>query len=130
MKDVLAFLSPTVEDPLSAGAHYALALAHAHGAHLSALLAEIEANLSNLPLAPNLMQADEPTIKPPSSMEPLTRTADVFLSAAKLANVPCEILERGGAVSLRERMIDCAQARDVLIADVYGPLQYPHKSSD
>jgi nucleotide-binding universal stress UspA family protein len=122
MKDVLALLSPTPGDQLSAGAHYALGLARAHGALLSALIAEIEAYSPNLPPEPDNVQADNATI------EQLARTAALVLSAAKLANVSCEILAAGNqVVSLRERVIDCAQVRDALIFDVYGPLQSPRK---
>jgi nucleotide-binding universal stress UspA family protein len=128
MKDVLALLSPTPGDQLSAGAHYALGLARAHGALLSALIAEIEAYSPNLPPEPDNVQADNATIELSSSTEQLARTAALVLSAAKLANVSCEILAAGNqVVSLRERVIDCAQVRDALIVDVYGPLQSPRK---
>lgn len=126
MKDVLALLSPIVGDRLSAGAHYALALASAHGAHLSVLIAEIET--FNLPPEPDNTQADDISIELPSPTERLARTAEVVLSAAKLATVPCEILATEGEfLSLRERVIYSAQVRDVLITDVYGPLQAPRK---
>ena len=128
MKDVLALLSPTIGDRLSAGARYALALARTHGAHLSTLIAEIEAYSFNFPAEPDSMQADDTTVEPPSSAERLARTAELVLSAAKLANVMCEIVATGNEFpSLRERVIYSAQVRDILIIDVYGPLQPPRK---
>ena len=129
MKDVLALLSPTIGDRLSAGACYALALARTHGAHLSALIAEIESYPINFPAEPDNMQADGTIIEPPSSAaERLTRTSELVLSAAKRANVTCEIVARGDEFrSLRERVVHLAQVRDILIIDVYGPLQPPRK---
>ena len=41
--------------------------------------------------------------------------------------MPCQILERHDFTSLREGLIYLAQVRDVLIVDVYGPLQPPRK---
>jgi nucleotide-binding universal stress UspA family protein len=126
MKDVLAFLSPTFGTHLSAGAHYALSLARAHGAHLSALIAEIEAYAPALLAEPDNMADD--VIQPPSSTEWLAGTRELVLSAAKLANVPCEILATvDQSMSLRERVVDYTQVRDVLVVDVYGPLRSPRK---
>lgn len=83
MKDVLVFLSPTAGDRLSPGAHYVLGLAHAHDAHLSALIAEIKANLLNLSPEPDFMQA----MSQGSSRhhQPRCLQAEFVRSAAKLA---------------------------------------------
>lgn len=126
MKDVLALLSPTIEDRPSAGALYALALARAHGARLSALMAEIEP--FRFPPEPDNMQADSLRVQRPSAAERLTRTGELVSSMAKRANVACEILRKEDEfVSLREQVIYLAQTRDVLIVDVYGPLWPPRK---
>lgn len=90
MKDVLALLSPTPGNRLSSGAHYALGLARANGAHLSALIAEIES--INLPPEPDTMQACDTGVELPSLAEQLGRTAELVLSAAKAADVSCEIV--------------------------------------
>lgn len=128
LKDVFAAISPTPKDELSTGAHYALALAATHGAHLSVLVAEIEAYAPALPPEPDIRQVGVAITKPESLSERLARTAELVLSAAKLANVPCEILQAGEeTVSLRERLIDCAQVRDILVVDIYGPLRSPRK---
>ena len=99
-------------DQLSAGVNYALALAHAQGAHLSALIEEFDTYPSNSPLEPNNMPADG-TNEPPSLADRLARTSDLIHSAAKLANVPCEILRRDDFYSLRQGLMYLAQVRDV-----------------
>ena len=127
MKDVLVILSPTPGDELSAAADYAVALARAQGTHLSVLIEEVEAYPLNSSPEPDNMQADRIIIEPLSLPERLARTTELILSASKLANVPCQILERHEFTSLREGLIYSAQVRDVLIVDVYGPLQPPRK---
>lgn len=52
MKDVLALVSSTIDDRISAGARYALAMARDAGAHLSALIVEIEPHVFSLPPKP------------------------------------------------------------------------------
>jgi nucleotide-binding universal stress UspA family protein len=128
MKDVLALVSSTIDDRISAGARYALALARGHGAYLSALMVEIEPHVSSLPPEPDNMHADEIASERPSQTERLTRTADLVLAAAKLANVPCDILEaESRSLSLVERVTSLAQVRDVVVIDVYGPLRERRK---
>jgi nucleotide-binding universal stress UspA family protein len=128
MKDILAFVSSTIDDRISAGARYALALARGHGAHLSALIAEIEPHAARLPPEPDNMQADEIASERPLPTERLTRPADIVLAAAKLTNVPCDILEaEGQSRSLAETTISLAQVRDVTVMDVYGPLRERRK---
>jgi nucleotide-binding universal stress UspA family protein len=126
MKDVLVLLSAAPGDSLSSGTHYALGLARAHGAHLSALIAEIEP--VNLSPEPDTMQACDAGVELPSLAEQLARTQELVFSAAKAADVPCEIIATDGEFpSLRERLICLAQVRDILIVDAYGPLQSHRK---
>ena len=128
MKDVLALVSSTIDDRIAAGARYALALARGQGAHLSALIVEIEPHVSSLPPKPDIMQGDEIANERPSPAERLTRTADLVLGAAKLANVPCEILEvESPSPSLSERVTSLAKVRDVVIIDVFGSLREHRK---
>lgn len=123
MKDVLALVSSTIDDRISAGARYALAMARDAGAHLSALIVEVEPHVFSLPPKPDIMQAGEIASKRPSPSERLTRTADLILAAAKLENINCEILEaESGSLSLAERVTSIAQVRDAAVIDVYGPL--------
>lgn len=126
MKDVLALLSPTVGDRLSAGARYALGLARAYDARLSALIAEIE-SIDPSP-EPDTMQVGGSSTQIPSSRERLERTAKLVLSAAKATDVLCEMVAADSEFqSLRACVISSAQVRDVLILDAYGPLQPPRK---
>ncbi len=129
MKDILVFLSPSAgKDDLSGGARYAIGLARLYGARLSALIAEIEADLADLPPEPDIRQAGSAPRKQTSPIERAARTAELIQSAAADANVPCDILQaENPSVSLRERVIHCTQVRDILIMDVRGPLDSPRK---
>jgi nucleotide-binding universal stress UspA family protein len=124
MKDILVFLSPSVcRDNLSRGGEYATALARMYGAHLSVLIADIEADLADLPPKPDIRQAGSPPPKPTSSTERVARTAQLVQSAAAGANVSCDILQiEDHSLPLRERLTRCAQMHDMLIIDVLGPL--------
>jgi hypothetical protein len=53
----------------------------------------------------------------------LVQGADMVLSAAKNAEVPCEIIScSGNLTQLREKIVTCTQVRDVLVIDVFGSL--------
>ncbi len=128
MKDILVFLSPSGRDDLSGGARYANGVARIYGAHLSALIAEIETDLADLPPEPDIRQAGSAPRKQASPTERAARTAELVQSAAADANVPCDILQaETPTVSLRERVVHCAQVHDILIIDVRGPLESPRK---
>jgi len=129
MKDVLVFLSPSeCRDDLSPGGHYAIALARMYGAHLSALIADIETDLGELPPEPDIRQAGTAPRKPPSSSERVARTAELIQFAATDADVPCDILRaESQSTPLRERMIQCTQMHDTLIIDVRGPVDAHRK---
>jgi nucleotide-binding universal stress UspA family protein len=129
MKRLLVFLSPSAcRDDLSVGGHFAIALARRCGAHLSALIADIETDLGDLPSEPDIRQVERDSAKPTLSSERVARTADFVRSAAADASVSCEILQtESQPASLRERIIQCAQVHDILIIDVRGPLESPRK---
>ena len=129
MKDILAFLSTsTRRDNLSGGAHYAIALARMYGAHLSALIADVEADLYDRPPEPDIRQAERTITKPTSSSERVAWMAKLVQSAATDASVSSDILHaEDPSVSLRERIIHCTQVHDILIIDVRGPLESPRK---
>jgi nucleotide-binding universal stress UspA family protein len=129
MKDLLVFLSPSAGgNSLAGGAHYATALARMHGAHLSALIADIEPDLHDLPPEPDIRQVERTAIRPTSSSERVARMAELVQSAAKDASVSCDIIQtQDQSVSLREQVIRCAQVHDILIIDVRGPLHSPRK---
>jgi nucleotide-binding universal stress UspA family protein len=129
MNDILVFLSPSVcRDNLSRGGHYAIALARTYGAHLSALIADIETDLGDLPPEPDIRQVGSAPGKRTSSSERVTRTAELVRSAAADANVSCDILQtENQPVALRERIIQCTQIHDMLIIDVRGPIELHRK---
>jgi len=129
MKEILVFLSsPAHRDGLSAGVHYAIAMARTYGAHLSALIGDIEPELHDLPPEPDIRQVERVATDPTLSTERIARTAELVQSAAMDASVSCDILRVDDpTVSLRERIIHCAQLHDILIIDVRGPLQSPRK---
>ena len=129
MKDILVFLSPSVcRDELSRGGQYAIALARMYRAHLSALIADIEPDLADLPPEPDIRQVGSAPRMQTSSSERLSRTAVLVQSAATDANVSCDILQtENKSVPLRERIIDRTQLHDMLIIDVRGPLEPPRK---
>ena len=129
MKDILVFLSPSAGgNSLSSGAHCAIALARRHGAHLSALIADIEPDLHDVPPEPDIRQVERTAIQPTSSSERVARMAELVQSAARGANVLCDTIQTlDQSVSLREQVIRCTQVHDILIVDVRGPLHSPRK---
>src|SRR5262245_56594325 len=129
MKDILVFLSPSVcRDNLSRGGHHAIALARMYGAHLSALIADIEADLGDSPPEPDIRQVGTTASKSMVSTERVARTAQLVQSAAADANVSCDILQtESPSISLRERIIHCTQMHDMLIIDVRGSVESPRK---
>lgn len=134
MKDILVFLSPSVcRDNLSRGGHYAIALARLYGAHLSALIADIETDLGDRPPEADIRQVGSATSKPTLSSatlssERVAQTAELVQSAATDANVSCDILQPDDqSASLREHIIHYTQMHDMLIIDVRGPLVPPRK---
>jgi hypothetical protein len=76
MKNLFVVLSPIVGDQLSVGADYALALAHAQGAHLSVLIEEIEPSAVDPLPEPNNMQVEATVSEPSSIAERLARTVE------------------------------------------------------
>jgi nucleotide-binding universal stress UspA family protein len=128
MKSILVFLAPSAcRDDLSGGGHYAIALARRSGAHLSALIADIETDVVDLPPEPDIRQVERASAKPTLSSERVARTAELVQSAATDASISCEILQTTQPASLREQIIQRAQVHDMLIVDVRGPLESPRK---
>jgi nucleotide-binding universal stress UspA family protein len=124
MKDILVFVSSAIEDRISAGASYALALARDHSAHLSVLITEIEPRVHNVPIDPDIMQGGEVRSERVTSSERPTKAVDPVLAAGTLANVTCEILEADSqALSTTGELISLVQMRDLVVLDVYGPIR-------
>jgi len=73
------------------------------------------------------MQLDEVSVTEQlTASERLAQGPDIVLSAAKNVGVPCEIISNSEGLSqFREKVITCAQVRDVLVIDVSGSLRSP-----
>lgn len=129
MKDILVFLSPSADgNSLSGGARYAIAMARTQGAHLTALIADIESGLHDLPPEPDIRQIESAASKPRSSHERLAQTAELLTSAAREAGVACDTFQTADqSASLREQVTGSTQVHDILIVDVRGPLLSPRK---
>src|ERR1700760_2993405 len=94
MKDILVFLSPSLcRDNLSRGGHYAIALARRSGAHLSALIADIETDVHELPPEPDIRRVEKAATKPKLSTERAARVAELLRPAAVDAGISCDILQ-------------------------------------
>lgn len=128
MKDLLTVPTLHSENELGSAAQFTLALARSFGAHLTALITEIEPGLPSPPIEPDNMQGG---VEAPESLSPserVARIASLVQEASALAGVPCTILqEERGSSSLRKVLIDNACVRDLVTLDVSGPLRYPRQ---
>jgi nucleotide-binding universal stress UspA family protein len=128
MKELLTVPTLHSENELGTAAQFTLALARSFGAHLTALITEIEPGLPSPPVEPDIMQGGVEGHKSLSASERLTRIASLVEEAAALAGVPCAMLqEERGSSSLRKVLIDNACVRDLVTLDVFGPLRYPRQ---
>jgi nucleotide-binding universal stress UspA family protein len=126
MKDLLAVIPPVSGNTAGGAATYALAIAGLVGAHLTALITEIEPASPAPPVEPDKMQDDTEGVA--LSADHLARTADILRSAAKLADVPFAILpEQPSPRLVREYLIAHAQVRDLVVLGVHEPLRYPRQ---
>lgn len=128
MKDMLVVIAPVTGGKLGFGPDYALALARLNGAHLTALIAEIEVDSAvGHVTSDNIRDRAEETVSV-SAVARRAQTASLIESAAARFNVSCTVLpDDNASLSLREALIDSAQVRDLVIIDVPGPLHYPRK---
>lgn len=129
MKDILALIPPTTDNDLSIGARYAIELASRHRAHLSTLILALEAAVYPFHPKPDTMPAYENPCKTQSAFERMNFTSDLVLAAAKLANVPCDVLRTEAEFRyLAEQVIRFAQTRDIVVVDTYGVLREPRRT--
>jgi hypothetical protein len=113
---------------LGNAAQFTLALARCFGAHLTALITEIEPDVPAPPVEPDNMQGGVETRAPLLASERLARITSLVQEAAALAGVPCAMLqEERGSGSLRQVLIYNACVRDLVTLDVSGPLRYPQQ---
>jgi nucleotide-binding universal stress UspA family protein len=126
MKELLSVFTAVPGDDLGYAATYAIDLARATGAHLTALIAEREPNGTAPQLEPDAMRVDSVTPTLVTSSNLLAKTADLLKAAANLKGVEVDVLPAAaGSAGFRERLIGCAQVRDLTVFDVRGPLRHP-----
>jgi nucleotide-binding universal stress UspA family protein len=123
MKELLSVFAAVPGDTLGHAAMYAIDLAKATGAHLTALIAEREPVGTAPRLEADTRQIDTTVVTSPNL---LAKTADLFRAAATLNGVKGDaLLAASGSDGFRERLIGCAQVRDLTVFDVQGPLRHP-----
>lgn len=125
MKDVLAITTPAYANALGQASKFAFALAQLTGAHVTTLITEIEPEPGMI--KPDLMLGEGKVAEQLSTKERLARTIELVQGAARRANVTCTVLAEHSSSALRERLIDSAQVRDVVIFDVSGALRHPRQ---
>jgi hypothetical protein len=126
MKELLAVVSPALDENLGSAARYALSLAGHVIAHVTILVAEIEPEIVAPMAEPDNMQGCGVPAGSPAKAERVALTIELARSAAKLANVACTVLD-GRSPSLRDSLIDHAQLHDCTIIDVRGSLRHPRQ---
>jgi len=126
MKELLAVVSPALDDSLGSAARYALSLAGHMAAHVTILVAEIEADIVAPMVEPDNMQGYGVAADPPTKAERVALTIELARNAAKLANAACTVLD-GRSPYFRDSLIDRAQLHDCAIIEVQGPLRYPRR---
>jgi nucleotide-binding universal stress UspA family protein len=129
MKDVLAIITPVYGgDALGQAANYAFALAGPGGAHVTALITEIEPYSPARITKPDITQEGGSEVaEPPSTNERVAHTIELVQGVARRVNVACTVLSEPPSPERREVLIDSAQIRDVVIIDVLGPLRHPRQ---
>jgi nucleotide-binding universal stress UspA family protein len=126
MKEVLAVVTPALDENLGSAARYALSLAGHMIAHVTILVAEIELEVVAPMAEPDNMQGCGVPADSPTKAERVALTIELARNAAKLANVACTVLD-GRSPSLRDSLIDRAQLHDCTIIDVQGTLRHPRQ---
>jgi hypothetical protein len=126
MKELLAVVSPALDESLGSAARYALSLAGQMAAHVTILVAEIESDIVAPTVEPDNMQGCGIVTDPPTKAEHVALTIELARKAAKLANAACTVLD-GRSPSLRDSLIQSAQLHDCAIIEVQGPLRHPRQ---
>lgn len=125
MKDVLAIVTLAYANAPRQACNFAFALAQLTDAHVTTLITELEPDPGMI--EPDLMQGDGKVAEQLSTKERLARTIELVQGAARQANVTCTVLVEHHPSALRQRLIESAQVRDVVIFDVSGSLHHPRQ---
>ena len=127
MRDLLSVLPVGTGDALGHSADYAIGLAKARCAHLTALVVAGEAIAPAPQERPDTMQGDivdGPVISACSGLS--AEKGEQLATATKLSGTECTVLSASsGSPNFRELLVGTAQVRDLVIFDVEGPLQQP-----
>ncbi|WOH53273.1 universal stress protein [Bradyrhizobium sp. sBnM-33] len=126
MKDVLLITTPVYTNAPGQATNYACALARLVGAHVTAWITEIESDPATGMIEPDLMQVGD-EVAEQLAKECVPRTVELVQDAASRAGVTCTVVAQPPSSALREKLIDTAQARDVVIFDVCRSLRHPRQ---
>lgn len=126
MRDLLSVLPVGAGDALGHSADYAIGLAKARGAHLTALVVAGEPIGPSPQERPDTMQGDIVDGPVISACSLSAARGEQLAAAAKLSSTECTVLSASsGSPNFRELLVGTAQVRDLVIFDVGGPLQQP-----
>jgi hypothetical protein len=128
MKDLLALVTPALDDVLEQPAVYAFSLAGKLGAQVTTMVGTIEPFQEIRSGDVDNMQGLGAPRQPPSLQDRFARTTELIQSAAGRAGVACEILTGSDGPSLSGQTVTAAaQIRDLTAIAVHGPLTYPRQ---
>lgn len=126
MRDLLSVLPVGAGDALGHSADYAIGLAKARGAHLTALVVAGEPIAPSPQERPDTMQGDIVDGPVISACSLSAARGEQLAAAAKLSSTECTVLSASsGSPNFRELLFGTAQVPDLVIFDVGGPLQQP-----
>jgi nucleotide-binding universal stress UspA family protein len=116
MKDIVLHLPPVPDYAVGPGARFALALAAAHEAHVTALIYSIDVAV---PMTGPGFVPGAPVIPPlENDRSDAEATASAFAEAARVQGVPCEtVIERNAAFGIGQSLADYARVRDMAVMD-------------
>src|SRR5262245_7766845 len=128
MKDLMALVTPVLDDVLEQPTVYALTLAGKLGAQVTTMLGTIESFQAIRSGDVDNMQGLGALRQPPSLQDRFARTTELIQSAADRAGVACKILTESDGPSLSGQTVTAAaQVRDLTAIAVHGPLTYPRQ---
>jgi nucleotide-binding universal stress UspA family protein len=124
MRDILSVFAAVGKDTLGHPGEYAIGLAKATGAHLTALVVECEPIGPTPQLKPDNMQVDLVEVSADSAV--FAKTAERLIAAAQHNGTECSVLSASSdSPNFRDVLIGTAQVRDLVVFDVQGPPRRP-----
>ena len=124
MRDLLSVFPTLGKNTLGQPWEYAIGLAKATGAHLTALVVEGEPIGPTPQVRPDNMQGDLVEVSADSGV--FAKAAERLIAAAVHNGTECSVLSvSSDSPNFRDVLIGTAQVRDLVVFDVQGPLQRP-----